>query len=126
MKALLSPFLRAALGAAALGFAAAACCAATAGHPTPDAATLLTPKAPIEMSRSGKVVSRIDASEYTYAEVNENGKKFWLAAPRTEIKEGDNVRYPDGAVMVNFYSKLLQRTFPSIIFVDAIEVTKAR
>lgn len=112
------------IGIAALGSAAAF--AAPPGHPSAEAAMRMMQKAPVEMSRSGTVLSHIDASEYTYVEISEKDRKVWLAAPRVALRDGDTVRFPDGVVMANFFSKVLQRTFDAIVFVDGIEVSGAR
>ena len=77
-----------------------------------------------QMPHQGKVVSSIDASIYTYIEVQENGKTVWLAAPTIAVKKGDTVGYDDGAVMTNFFSKSLNRTFDSVIFVGKAVVLK--
>jgi hypothetical protein len=77
-----------------------------------------------QLPRKGKVVSSMDASIYTYIEVNENGKNVWIAAPTVAVKKGDTVRFSDGAVMSNFHSKSLNRTFDSIIFVGKAAVDK--
>lgn len=39
------------------------------------------------------------------------------------VKPGSTIRYEDGAVMTNFYSKLLKHTFPQVIFVGYVAVT---
>jgi hypothetical protein len=124
MKASLAA--RAVLGLAALGLAASALAAPPAGHPSPAEAMQLMQKAPVEMSRSGTVLNHIDASEYTYVEISEKDKKVWLAAPRVTLNDGDKVRFPDGVVMTHFFSKMLQRTFDAIIFVDGVEVASVR
>lgn len=77
-----------------------------------------------QMPRKGKVLSSMDASIYTYIEVEEKGKKVWIAAPTVAVKKGDNIRFSDGAVMSNFHSKSLNRTFESIVFVGKAEVVK--
>lgn len=77
-----------------------------------------------QMPRKGKVLSSIDASIYTYVEISENGKTVWIAAPTVKVKKGDTIRFSDGAVMTNFFSKSLNRTFPSVIFVGKAEVAK--
>lgn len=77
-----------------------------------------------QLPRKGKVISSIDASIYTYIELTENGKNVWIAAPTVKVKKGDNVRFSDGAVMSNFFSKSLNRTFESVIFVGKAEVAK--
>ena len=77
-----------------------------------------------QMPRSGKVLSSIDASIYTYIELTKNGKNIWIAAPTVKVKKGDTVRFSEGAVMSNFFSKSLNRTFESVIFVGKAEVAK--
>jgi len=115
------------LAAVALGLAATVAVAAPpSGHPSPAEAMKLMQKEPVELSRTGKVLSHIDSNEYTYVEVSEKGNTLWLAAPRTALKDGDTVRYPDGVVMRDFYSKLLQRSFPAVMFVENVEPAKGR
>ncbi len=97
------------------------------GHPTPDAAMrMMQADSPAGGLRTGTVVSHMDANEYTYIEVNEKGQSVWLAAPRLALKDGDTVRFPGGVTMRDFYSKLLKRTFPAVIFVGGVEVTSAK
>jgi len=66
------------------------------------------------------VVSSQSAGGYTYVEVTGPSGNVWLAAPETKLNAGDRVRYPNGAVMYNFSSKSINRTFPSITFVGSI------
>ncbi len=77
-----------------------------------------------QLPRKGKVISSVDASIYTYIELSENGKNVWIAAPTVKVKKGDTVRFSEGAVMSNFFSKSLNRTFESVIFVGKAEVAK--
>lgn len=96
------------------------------GHPSPDTAMQIMqpgiePPAQGPM-RSARVLSHQDANEYTYVEVSEDGQVLWLAAPKTPVADGATVRFPDGVTMRDFYSKLLQRTFPAVIFVRKVEV----
>jgi hypothetical protein len=78
-----------------------------------------------QLPHQGTVVSSIDASIYTYIEVSDaNGKTMWLAAPTVAVKKGDTVGYDDGAVMTNFFSKSLNRTFDSVLFVGKAAVIK--
>jgi hypothetical protein len=77
-----------------------------------------------QMPHQGKVVSSIDASIYTYIEVSEAGKTVWLAAPTVAVKKGETIGYDDGAVMTNFFSKSLNRTFETVIFVGKAVVIK--
>ncbi|HVN23288.1 MAG TPA: hypothetical protein VMT71_04915 [Syntrophorhabdales bacterium] len=81
---------------------------------------------PMEMNAGadhrGKVVSTMNASGYTYMEIEENGKKFWVAATQVEVKPGDEVVFPDSPPVENFRSKTLNRTFDKIILAPAVQV----
>ncbi len=98
------------------------------GHPSPGAAATMmqlpknTPAS--QLPYKGKVLSTIDANEYTYIEVATGKDTTWLAAPKIALKKGTVIRYEDGAMMNNFHSKLLNRTFPSVSFVNDVVVTK--
>jgi hypothetical protein len=101
-----------------------------AGHPSPaQAADLLMPDKPprpSDLPHQAKVVSSIDANEFSYIEIRRNGKPSeWIAAPKMALKAGSTIRFDDGAVMTNFYSKLLKRTFDSVMFVDYVAVVAA-
>ena len=74
------------------------------------------------LSHQGKVVSVLAAGQYTYIEVAEGGKTVWLAAPATELKKDMQIRYEDGSEMVNFRSKTLNRTFPSVFFIGRLAI----
>jgi hypothetical protein len=74
------------------------------------------------MAGEGKVVSSITTSGYTYVEVNQNGKNVWIAASQLKVKPGNVVRFDDGAMMTNFHSSSLNRTFPAVLFVNQFAV----
>lgn len=115
---------------AALAVSVSTHAAAPPGHPSPAAAADLmqlpknTPDA--QLPNKGKVLSTIDANEYTYIEVAKGKNTEWLAAPKIALKKDSVIRYEDGAVMNNFRSKLLNRTFPSVIFVNRVVLTKEK
>ena len=60
----------------------------------------------------------IQTSNYTYLQVEENNSKFWIAVVKTGSKAGDSVYYTISMEMKNFVSKELNRTFPSVFFVQ--------
>jgi hypothetical protein len=97
------------------------------GHPSPaNAAEMM--KLPVdtpdeELTQKGKVISSIDANEYTYIEVAQGKQTLWIAAPTIAVKKEALIRFEDGAVMTNFRSKLLNRTFPAVMFVSRVVVT---
>ncbi len=70
----------------------------------------------------GKVLATLDAPGYTYMELANTEKRFWIAAPTTRVKIGDRVRFEQSLVMKNFNSKTLNRTFDQIIFVNSATV----
>lgn len=74
----------------------------------------------------GVVISSQDAGGYSYVEVKTAAGNTWLAGPATPLKAGDTVQYEVGAVMSNFSSRALSRTFPTIIFVDRVNLVPAR
>jgi len=115
---------------AALGMVAPVQAAPPAGHPSPATAAdmmhLPQSMSDAELTQKGKVVSAIDANEYTYIEVAQDKKTLWLAAPTVAVKKDSMVRFEDGAVMTNFRSKLLNRTFPSIMFVSRVVVSNEK
>ncbi len=72
----------------------------------------------------GKVVSTMHASSYTYMEIDTGGKKVWIATNAMQVNNGDKVKWNDAAVMKNFTSNSLHRTFDEILFVSAAQVVK--
>ncbi len=75
------------------------------------------------IAAEGKVVSSINTKSYTYVEVFQKGQNIWLASPLVKVKSGNLVRFDEGTMMHNFYSKTLNRTFPSVLFVQQVIVT---
>ena len=113
-------FLTLALGATALAQAAP-----PPGHPSAEQAIdVLMPVKPEskDLNQQGVVVRTLDANEFTYVEVKRTGTVEWLAVPLIALKPGVAIRYEEGIVMADFYSKLLKQTFASIRFVGQLEV----
>ncbi|HEY5291469.1 MAG TPA: hypothetical protein VIJ43_04065 [Burkholderiales bacterium] len=79
-----------------------------------------------QLPQKAKVLSTIDAAQYTYIEVAQNKKTLWLAGNKVAVKKGDVIRFDDGMVMTNFNSKTLNRTFPSVTFVSRVVVTNEK
>jgi hypothetical protein len=79
-----------------------------------------------QLPQKAKVLSSIDAAGYTYVEVTQNKKTLWIAGTTVAVKKGDVIRFDDGMVMTNFNSKTLNRTFPSVTFVNRVVVTKEK
>jgi hypothetical protein len=97
-----------------------------AGHPSVDANKEAKGAPEAQLPQKAKVLSTIDAAPYTYLEVSQNKKTLWLAANAGPAKKGDVIRFDNGMVMTNFHSKTLNRTFPSVLFVNRVVVTKEK
>ena len=69
---------------------------------------------------TGKVVETMDSGGYTYALIENNGKKTWVAVSKTKIEKGQNITFAPGTEMQNFESKTLKRKFDSIIFSSGV------
>jgi hypothetical protein len=96
------------------------------GHPPMGAAKEARGTPEVQLPQKAKVLSAIDAAGYTYLEVTQNKKTLWLAGTKVTVKKGDVIRFDDGMVMTNFESKTLKRTFPSVMFVNRVVVTKEK
>jgi hypothetical protein len=98
-----------------------------AGHPGVETKKDAGKRAPeAQLPQKAKVLSTIDAKPYTYLEVTQNKKTLWLAATAVPAKKGDVIRFDDGMAMTNFHSKTLNRTFPSVLFVSRVVITKEK
>jgi hypothetical protein len=97
-----------------------------AGHPPVDTKKESRGAPDARLPQKAKVLSTIDAAQYTYLEVTRNKKTLWLAAAAVAAKKGDVVRFDDGMVMTNFHSKTLNRTFPSVTFVNRLVITSEK
>lgn len=76
----------------------------------------------VELSGNrGQVISTIRVPRYTYIEVRSNGALVWLAGPPVELLEGDIITWGDFAVMRDFKSRELDRTFAELLFVAAVQ-----
>jgi len=67
----------------------------------------------------GKVINTMNASGYTYVEVDTGENKVWAAGPVTPIKVGQQIEFLTRMPMHDFQSKSLNRTFPIVYFVPA-------
>ena len=68
----------------------------------------------------GTVVETMDASGYTYVQIDNGSQTLWAAVPATKVKVNDEVEIAGGMEMKNFTSKSLGRTFPSIYFAQQL------
>jgi hypothetical protein len=104
--------------------------AAPPGHPAPQvAAEMLAPakvSSPSQLPNEGRVLNVLHAGEYTYLEVSSGNASRWLAAPQTELTNGNIVRYEEGSTMGAFYSKLLNRNFSNLMFIGQLAVVSSK
>ena len=64
---------------------------------------------------AGKVVETMNTDSYTYVHVKGAGGEAWAAAPRFEVKVGDEVAFSTAMPMKDFKSETLKRTFDVIL-----------
>jgi len=100
---------------AAACLALAACGSDT--QPVNNAAAVAEPEL---TGNTGQVLSVIQVPGYTYVEVRNNDGELWLAGNPVEVEEGEIISWADSAMMRNFESKTLNRTFDELMFVSAI------
>ncbi|MBK7525049.1 MAG: SH3-like domain-containing protein [Saprospiraceae bacterium] len=62
----------------------------------------------------------LQTERYTYLNVSEGGKKFWVATSKTDAKKGMVYLYRGGLLKTNFESKEFNRTFDTIFLVSHI------
>ncbi len=80
----------------------------------------------IEMPHEGNVIEHIKMPQYSYLHVRmDDGVEVWLAGPAQDLERGARIRFPNGAIMKNFRSNSLNRTFPFIIFISELSVVTA-
>tara|TARA_R110001583_G_scaffold188700_1_gene351072 strand:+ start:241 stop:951 length:711 start_codon:yes stop_codon:yes gene_type:complete len=65
-----------------------------------------------------------DGGSYAYINVTEDGNKYWMAIPNTDVKIGGTYYYDGGMIMKDFESEHLNKTFKSIIFAEGIRETE--
>ncbi len=73
----------------------------------------------------GKVLETMDSGGYTYAQVETKEGAVWAAIPKATITKGQDISLKPGALMENFPSKTLNRTFDAIIFSGGINGASA-
>ncbi|MCF6218259.1 MAG: hypothetical protein L3J62_09830 [Gammaproteobacteria bacterium] len=94
-----------------------------AGHPSVGQAHDHLQVSAGELAHQGQVLQSIPSNDYVYLEVNKKeGGSHWLAAPRAAVPLQSYIRYGDGVVMKNFFSRKHQRTFDELMFVDRIQL----
>jgi hypothetical protein len=73
--------------------------------------------APAPSTLKGEVLEALDVDAYTYLRLKTANGEVWAAVNKSPgVKVGSEVTIHDPALMKNFESKTLKRTFPSIVF----------
>ncbi len=65
---------------------------------------------------SATIIEFKDVTNYTYLLLEDKTGKVWAAIPKTPVKTGDEIAISDIAVMKDFHSKTLEKTFDLILF----------
>jgi hypothetical protein len=76
---------------------------------------------PAMLEISGKVVKTMSGGGYTYALVDKDGAKTWVALPKSNIAVGNEITCRPGMTMYNFPSTALNRTFEQIVFSQGLK-----
>lgn len=95
------------------------------GHLPADLLLPMKAPAPAELPNRGKVLTLIATDSYAFIEVEAAQGAQWVAGPLVPMQVGDMIGFSDGSVMQDFYSKTLNRSFPSLLFADHVAVIVA-
>ncbi len=77
------------------------------------------------MPKQGTVLELLHASGYTYMKVDVGSEKpLWIAVTMMRAQPNDTVQWGDAAVMRNYTSKALHRTFDTILFASSASIVK--
>lgn len=96
--------------------------AAPAGHQLSPAQQQALDEAK-DMPKQGTVLELMHASGYTYMKVDVGSDKpLWIAVTMMRAQPNDTVQWGDAAVMHNYTSKSLHRTFDTILFASSASI----
>ena len=62
------------------------------------------------------VLDTVNAGGYTYIDVKEGTRRYWIAVPAANVAKGQNVAFTEQMKLQNFHSKSLDRDFKQIVF----------
>ncbi|MEE8185717.1 MAG: hypothetical protein V3T96_04920 [Thermodesulfobacteriota bacterium] len=79
-----------------------------------------------KLPNKGVVKEILQTDTYTYIQVSVKGGDAWLAAPKIELDVNTQIRFSEGNLMSDFYSKTLDRTFPTIYFVELVKKVETK
>ncbi|MBF0492713.1 MAG: DNA-binding protein [Deltaproteobacteria bacterium] len=67
----------------------------------------------------------MNSGGYTYAKIDVDGTKLWVAGKETALTVGKKASFSGGMPMMNFHSKTLNRTFDVIYFASSLQAGTA-
>lgn len=85
-----------------------------ADHPAIPSAGAITSQGPFAV-----VLESMNSAGYTYARVEADGEEIWVAGPVTTLEPGARISLAGAMGMQNFRAASLDRTFESILFLNA-------
>ena len=62
----------------------------------------------------------LNTEKYSYLLVEEQGKEFWVAISKREVKQGGTYQYKGGLLKKNFFSREFNRVFETVYLVSNI------
>ncbi len=74
---------------------------------------------------TGEVLEVIAVENFTYLRINTHAGEIWTAVVNAPVKKGNVVSIKDAIVMKNFESKILKRTFSTILFGNLVGAPSA-
>jgi len=93
------------------------------GHPSAEeAGRMLRLPENTQLANSGHVLEVIDSNAFTYIRIASEEGERWLSAPQIALAPGTLIRFGEGRVFHDFYSRKQKRRFSSITFVDRVEI----
>lgn len=69
----------------------------------------------------GTVVDTINGGGYTYLQIDDTKKKYWVAVEGIKIEKGTEVRFTEELRAKNFESKALNRKFDEVVFASNLQ-----
>lgn len=87
----------------------------------PEAAQQAHAPQPESSALQGTIVESFDSAGYTYLQIDNGAEKIWAAISPAKVAVGDEISLHTGAVMENFYSRSIDRTFEKIVFSSGIK-----
>ncbi|MCB9281684.1 MAG: SH3-like domain-containing protein [Lewinellaceae bacterium] len=90
------------------------------GNAEPTALALASQQAESDIHKV-VVVETLNTERYTYLNVTEDDKNFWIAIPRKEVEVGGTYYYKGGLLKKNFFSQEFNRVFETVYLVSDVQ-----